>query len=34
MDEKIAHIKELAALRDSGVLTPQELEVQKAKILG
>ena len=34
MDEKIAHLKELAALRDSGVLTPQEFEEQKAKLLG
>ncbi|UJP40797.1 SHOCT domain-containing protein [Cellulomonas palmilytica] len=34
MDEKIAHLKELAALRDSGVLTPTEFEVQKAKLLG
>ncbi len=34
MDDKIAHLKELAALRDAGVLTPQEFDAQKAKLLG
>ncbi len=34
MDDKIAQLKELAALRDAGVLTPQEFEAQKGKLLG
>ena len=29
----IEQLKELGELRDSGILTPQEFEVQKAKIL-
>lgn len=33
MDTKIAHLKQLAELRDQGVLTPAEFEVQKAQIL-
>lgn len=32
-DEKINQLKELAALRDQGVLTPAEFEAQKAKVL-
>ena len=32
-DEKINQLKELAALRDQGVLTPAEFEVQKEKVL-
>ena len=32
-DEKINQLKELAALRDQGILTPAEFEVQKAKVL-
>ncbi|HET9781765.1 MAG TPA: SHOCT domain-containing protein [Candidatus Dormibacteraeota bacterium] len=32
-DEKINQLKELAALRDQGILTPAEFEAQKAKIL-
>jgi len=34
METKIAHLKELAALRDAGVLSPAEFEAQKAKLLG
>lgn len=34
MDEKIAHLKELAGLRDAGVLTEAEFDAQKAKLLG
>ncbi|GCE76688.1 SHOCT domain-containing protein [Cellulomonas biazotea] len=34
MDEKISQLKQLAELRDTGVLTPAEFEVQKARILG
>ena len=32
-DEKIDQLKELAALRDQGILTPAEFEAQKAKEL-
>lgn len=32
-EEKINQLKELAALRDQGVLTPAEFEVQKEKVL-
>jgi len=32
-DDKIAQLKELAELKDAGVLTPAEFEQQKAKIL-
>lgn len=32
-DDKIAQLKQLAELRDSGVLTDAEFEVQKAKLL-
>jgi hypothetical protein len=32
-DEKIAQLKELAALKEAGVLTEVEFEVQKAAIL-
>lgn len=34
MDDKIAQLKELAALKDTGVLSEAEFEVQKQKILG
>ena len=34
MDAKIAQLRELAALRDQGVLTDAELAEQKARILG
>lgn len=34
MDAKIAQLKQLAELRDQGVLSPAEFEVQKAKLLG
>ncbi len=34
MDDKIAQLKELAGLRDAGVLTGAEFEQQKAGILG
>lgn len=34
MDAKIAQLRELAALRDQGVLTDTELAEQKARILG
>jgi len=34
MDDKIAQLKDLAALKDAGVLTPAEFEQQKARILG
>lgn len=34
MDDKIAQLKELAALKDSGVLSEAEFEAQKKKILG
>jgi hypothetical protein len=33
MDDKIAQLKELAGLRDAGVLTDAEFEAQKGKIL-
>ena len=33
MDTKIAHLQQLAELRDQGILTPAEFEVQKAQIL-
>lgn len=33
MDDKIAQLKELGALRDAGVLTDAEFEAQKGKIL-
>jgi Short C-terminal domain len=32
-DDKIEQLKQLAELRDSGVLTDAEFEVQKAKLL-
>jgi hypothetical protein len=32
-DDKLAQLKELGALRESGVLTEAEFEAQKAKIL-
>lgn len=34
MDAKIEQIKELAALKEQGVLTDAEFEAQKARILG
>lgn len=34
MDDKIAQLKELAGLKDAGVLSEAEFEAQKAKILG
>jgi len=33
MDDKIAQLRELAALQEAGVLTDAELEAQKEKIL-
>lgn len=33
MDEKIKQLKSLGELRDSGILTPEEFEIQKKKIL-
>ena len=33
-DDSIAKLKELGELRDSGVLTEEEFEAQKAKLLG
>jgi hypothetical protein len=33
MDDKIAQIKQLGALRDQGLLTDAELEAQKQRIL-
>jgi uncharacterized protein YnzC (UPF0291/DUF896 family) len=33
MDDKIAQLRELAALKEAGVLTEAELEAQKEKIL-
>ena len=33
MDDKIAQLKELGALKEQGVLTEIEFEVQKSKIL-
>ena len=32
-DDKLGQLKELGALRDSGVLTQEEFDAQKAKIL-
>ncbi|HET7338916.1 MAG TPA: SHOCT domain-containing protein [Candidatus Dormibacteraeota bacterium] len=32
-DEKINQLKELASLRDQGILTPVEFEAQKAQVL-
>ncbi|MEY9887729.1 hypothetical protein ABIA31_001358 [Catenulispora sp. MAP5-51] len=34
MDDKLAQLKELASLRDSGILSEAEFEAQKQKILG
>lgn len=34
MDARLAQLRELASLRDAGVLTPQEFEAQKARLLG
>jgi hypothetical protein len=34
MDTKIAQLKQLAELRDAGVLSPAEFEAQKAVLLG
>ncbi|GEA85330.1 MAG: SHOCT domain-containing protein [Cellulomonas sp.] len=34
MDDKISQLKELASLRDAGVLTPEEFDAQKARLLG
>ena len=34
MDSKIAQLKQLAGLRDAGVLTDVEFEIEKRKILG
>jgi hypothetical protein len=34
MDAKLAQLKELAGLKDAGVLTDAEFEAQKARILG
>jgi len=34
MDQKLAQLKELAGLRDRGVLSDAEFEVQKQRILG
>ena len=34
MDDKIARLKELGALRDQGVLTEAEFAAQKARVLG
>jgi len=34
MDARIAQLRDLAALRDQGVLSPEEFEAQKARILG
>lgn len=33
-DEAVAHLKQLAELRDAGVLTEDEFSAQKAKLLG
>jgi hypothetical protein len=33
MDAKLAQLRELAGLRDQGVLTPAEFDAQKARIL-
>jgi hypothetical protein len=32
-EDKINQLKELAGLRDQGILTPAEFEAQKAKVL-
>lgn len=34
MDERLAQLKELGALRDQGVLTEAEFEAQKKRVLG
>jgi Short C-terminal domain len=34
MDSRIAQLKELAALRDQGVLSPGEFDAQKRRLLG
>ncbi|HRO31243.1 MULTISPECIES: SHOCT domain-containing protein [Micrococcaceae] len=34
MDERLAQLKDLGALRDQGVLTDAEFQAQKARILG
>lgn len=34
MDARIAQLRDLAALRDQGVLSAEEFEAQKARILG
>ena len=34
MEDKLAQLKELGALKESGVLTEEEFAAQKAKILG
>jgi hypothetical protein len=34
MDDKIAQLKQLAELKDAGVLTEEEFAAQKTKILG
>ena len=33
MDDKLAQLKDLAALKEQGVLTDYEFETQKARIL-
>ena len=33
-DDKVDQLKELAGLRDAGILTEEEFSAQKAKILG
>jgi len=33
-DEKVAHLKELADLKEQGILTEEEFAAEKAKILG
>jgi hypothetical protein len=34
MDARIAQLKDLAALRDQGVLSPAEFDAQKRRLLG
>ncbi len=34
MDDKVAQLKQLAQLKDQGILTDAEFEAQKSKILG
>jgi hypothetical protein len=34
MDTRIAQLKDLAALRDQGVLSPAEFDAQKRRLLG